>query len=119
QAEPLNAFPIGGLGVLVVNSLQRLLALLFPREAERLDAEHLIDAAVDARDALHLSLRPEALVESLDAEVPLDIAPAAQLVGPALGAIVRIAVGAMEIGADSHQRLERHRPRHHVALVAP
>src|SRR5262245_52694154 len=86
---------------------------------DRLDAEVLIDAAMHARHALDLPLGREALVETLGAEVWLELAQAAELVVPAALAIVGIAVEALQIGADTHQGLERDGARHHVAVVAP
>ena len=62
--------------------------LLLALRRDRRDAEQLVDAAVDAGDALDLALGREALVEALGAEVGLELLQPAQLVRPAVRAVV-------------------------------
>src|SRR5262249_45589570 len=94
--------------------------LVFALALARLDAGGAPELAVDAPDALDLSLRREALVEPLAAEALLQVRPRRQLARPAPDApLDRIVVDLREVRAHAQHRLDRHRARHHVLLVAP
>src|SRR6185295_17301810 len=119
-APPAASTPAPIVRARMSDRTRRRSAALLARLGAGLDVRNLREVAVYARDALDLALGGEALVEAFRAEIAHVILPRGEALLPAVDAALGwVGVGAREVCAHPHHRLERDRLGHHVAVVAP